>query len=236
MESIRAIFFDLDGTLLPMDQEEFTKGYFQELVKVLSPFGLEPKALVAAVWAGTKAMVRNDGILPNEEVFWNTFAACTGCDVAKVRPAADRFYIREFHHARAFTGENPLAVEAVRAAHAKGRRVVLASNPVFPRAGQLSRMSWVGLSAADFDAITSYETESYCKPNPAYYRTLCAACGLRPEECLMIGNDELEDAYAVTAAGLSVYLVTDCKIPSAEHPWNGPSGTFAEMTAWLKTL
>ena len=52
----------------------------------------------------------------------------------------------------------------------------------------------------------------------------------------MIGNDELEDAYAATAAGLSVYLVTDCKIPSAEHPWNGPSGTFADMTAWLKTL
>ena len=25
---VKAVLFDLDGTLLPMDQDEFTKGYF----------------------------------------------------------------------------------------------------------------------------------------------------------------------------------------------------------------
>ena len=53
----RAILFDLDGTLLPMDFDVFTKGYFGELTKVLFPIGLAPEAVVSAVWGGTKEMV-----------------------------------------------------------------------------------------------------------------------------------------------------------------------------------
>lgn len=34
---IKAILFDLDGTLLPMDQDEFTKGYFNLLAAKLAP-------------------------------------------------------------------------------------------------------------------------------------------------------------------------------------------------------
>ncbi|MDE7283511.1 MAG: hypothetical protein K2N85_08020 [Lachnospiraceae bacterium] len=30
---IKLVLFDLDGTLLPMNQDEFTKGYFKLLVK-----------------------------------------------------------------------------------------------------------------------------------------------------------------------------------------------------------
>ena len=35
----KAVLFDLDGTLLPMDQDAFTKGYFKLLAKKLSPHG-----------------------------------------------------------------------------------------------------------------------------------------------------------------------------------------------------
>ena len=59
--NITTILFDLDGTLLPMDQEAFTTGYFKFLAKKLAPYGYEPKSLVDAIWAGTAAMVKNDG-------------------------------------------------------------------------------------------------------------------------------------------------------------------------------
>lgn len=95
-------------------------------------------------------------------------------------------------------------------------------------------MSWVGLSAKDFTAITSYETDSFCKPNPAYYQALCKRLGVDPKDCLMIGNDEAEDMAAATAAGLSGYLVTDCRIPSEAHPWKGAQGSFAELTDALE--
>ena len=49
---IDTVFFDLDGTLLPMDQEEFVNTYMGLLAKKMAPQGYDPKHLVAAMWAG----------------------------------------------------------------------------------------------------------------------------------------------------------------------------------------
>ncbi len=231
-----AILFDLDGTLLPMDQDEFTTGYFKELAKALCPLGIDPDTLIAAVWDGVKAMVKNDGAATNCQVFWERFAAVTGRDPAPFRPVADRFYSHEFYNARVFTGENPLAAEAVRLARQKGRRVILATNPLFPLAGQATRLNWIGLKPEDFDLVTCYESDRYCKPNPRYYLEICRRMELSPADCLMIGNDENEDTWAAAEAGMRGYLVTDCGIFSKEHPWQGPRGSFADLIQMLKTL
>jgi len=45
-----AILFDLDGTLLPMDQDVFIGTYFASLAKKLSTVGYEPKQFVDAIW------------------------------------------------------------------------------------------------------------------------------------------------------------------------------------------
>ena len=238
----KAIFFDLDGTLLPMDYGTFTKGYFGELYKVVAPTGLiDAENFVAAIWKGTKAMMKNDGIKSNETVFWETFAAVTGLpkdSVALLNGMCDGFYTKEFHLARRFTGENPRAAEAVALASCKGKRkVVLATNPLFPRVGQLSRISWIGLSEDDFELITSYEEQYYCKPNPQYYIEICKHIGLSPSECLMIGNDEREDVLAAKAAGLDGYLVTDCLIPcEGDERWQGERGSFSDMLEMLRDL
>ncbi len=42
----KTVLFDLDGTLLPIDQDAFTKGYFTLLVQKLAPHGYDPAALV----------------------------------------------------------------------------------------------------------------------------------------------------------------------------------------------
>lgn len=231
-----AILFDLDGTLLPMDQEAFTKTYFKELAKVLAPLGMNPDILIPAVWDGTKAMVMNDGQRPNRDVFWTRFEHILHEDVERYRPTCDRFYSNEFHLARRATGENPLAKQAVQAAHAKADKVILATNPLFPLAGQLTRLSWLGLRPEDFDLITSYESDSYCKPNPLYYRSICERMDLSPTDCLMIGNDEREDMFSASSLGMSAYLVTDCRIAYPDHPWHGPQGSFADMVQMLNDL
>ena len=53
-----------------MDNDAFTKGYFKLLAAKLTPHGYEPKQLVDAIWAGTAAMVKNDGSQSNEDAFW----------------------------------------------------------------------------------------------------------------------------------------------------------------------
>lgn len=232
----KAILFDMDGTLLPMNMEEFTHGYFRFLAKKLLPYGIEKEKLVPAIWDGTAAMVKNDGSATNDRVFWKRFEEITGIPEAVVGDACLDFYSNEFKGAKVFTAENPLAVEAVKAAREKAPIVALATNPIFPMAGQVTRMSWVGLTPDDFDLVTCYESDSFCKPNPKYFISVCERLGVSPAECLMIGNDEGEDMYAASVAGMDCYLVTDTMIENSKHPWEGPMGTFAEMVEMLKAL
>ena len=63
---MKIVMFDLDGTLLPMDQDVFVKAYFSELCKKAAPFGYDPEKLIKGVWAGTGAMVKNNGAKTNE--------------------------------------------------------------------------------------------------------------------------------------------------------------------------
>ena len=61
---MKAILFDLDGTLLPMNEDQFVKGYFGRLFKFLMPHVYDDKhKFVASVWYGTKAMRMNENVL-----------------------------------------------------------------------------------------------------------------------------------------------------------------------------
>ena len=231
-EKITTILFDLDGTLLPMDQEEFTNAYFALLAEKAAPYGYEAKPLVAAVWQGTKAMVKNDGRAKNCDRFWETFAGALGENVLKLRPVFDKFYENEFHGAKTATGENPLAKRAVEGLKAKGYDVILATNPIFPAVGVRTRLSWVGLAPEDFTEITAYERYSSCKPNPEYFGEILRNTGKRPEECLMVGNDVEED-LAAAQKGIDVYLVTDCLINPKERDLSqAERGTFADFMTY----
>lgn len=236
MSKYKAILFDMDGTLLPMDMKEFTSGYFKFLWKCLSKYGISIEELVPAIWECTNKMVENDGSRLNSDVFWEHFATKFDGPMEDIRRDCDAFYANEFKEAKIFTKDNPLAVKAVSLAHEKAPIVALATNPLFPMAGQITRMNWVGLKPEDFDLVTSYETDIYCKPNPKYFLHTCETLGLKPEECLMIGNDEEEDMYACTQTKMDAYLVTDTMIPSSKHPWNGPRGTFEDLITFLENL
>ena len=58
------------------------------------------ETLVKAVWAGTKAMIMNNGSTTNEEVFWNEFGKCFDRDVRADEPLFETFYKNEFAGAK----------------------------------------------------------------------------------------------------------------------------------------
>lgn len=232
----KAILFDMDGTLLPMDTDSFTKSYFKLLYAKLAGYGLDASCFGANMWQGVKAMVKNDGSMTNEDAFWKEFSRLYGIEKHPINEDCLEFYGNEFHQAKQFTGENPLAAEAVRVAHQKAPIVALATNPLFPMVGQETRMSWVGLRPEDFDLVTCYEKDCYSKPNPRYFLSVCEQLGVQPGECLMIGNDEGEDMAAASGVGMDCYLVTDCMITNEKHPWQGAKGSFAQMVEMLKNL
>ncbi len=234
--SIKMVMFDLDGTLLPMDMDEFTGGYFKMLAKKAAPYGYEPQALVKAIWHGTAAMVQNDGKCKNEDAFWKDFSAVCGERVWKDRPLFEDFYANEFCEAKRFCGFNPKAAETVRSLRAKGLRVALATNPLFPGVATKTRIRWAGLEPEDFEFFTTYENIGYCKPNPDYYRELLGWAGLTGEECLMVGNDVGEDMIAAEL-GMKVFLLTDCLINKAGTDIERyPHGSFDALNEYVARL
>lgn len=231
----QAILFDLDGTLLPMDNDSFTRGYFHLLAQTAAPYGYREETLVPALWKGVAAMVKNDGTRSNQEAFWETFAQVLGSQVYEHIPVFDAFYGTEFRKAAAFTEPNPKAAQAVQLARTRAERVILATNPLFPPAGVETRLGWLGLKPTDFDWVTNYENSAYCKPNPAYYGEILSRLELNPANCLMVGNDVQEDVEAARAAGLDAFLVTDCLISRTRLP-DCPQGDFAGLLEFLEAL
>ena len=234
--SIKAILFDLDGTLLPLDQNEFIAAYFKGLIRALASLGIDPRTLETAVWQGTHAMIKNDGRKTNEQAFFDFFASSCPTDMERFRALADNYYRTEYKELASLTQPTPLAREAVELASQGGRHVVLATNPLFPEEAQHTRIRFAGLEPEAFVFVTTYESDSYAKPNPKYYLSICERLGVSPEECLMIGNDEREDMYAASSVGMSCYLIDDCALRSEEHPWTGEHGSFGELVEKLKSL
>lgn len=232
---ITTILFDLDGTLLPMDQEAFTKDYFKRLAAKLAPYGYDPQKLVEGIWAGTAAMVKNNGNRTNEEVFWDCFSGIFGEAVWKDKPVFDEYYQVEFQNVAASCGFTPKAQETVAHLKQSGFRLILATNPIFPAIATQSRIRWAGLCPDDFEWYTTYENTSFCKPNPLYYRSLLEQLDLPPKCCLMVGNDVEEDMVAQTT-GMDVFLLTDCLINSKQRDISAyPQGGFDELNRYIES-
>ncbi len=232
----KTIFFDLDGTLLPMDQELFVKSYMGKLAKKMAGHGYDPDALLKGIWAGTKAMILNDGAQVNEAAFWKVCNSLLGRDVKKDEGLFLEFYQNDFQQVKDDCGFDPRAAQAIRQIKEMGYLVVLATNPLFPAIATQSRARWAGLDLEDFQLITTYENSHYCKPNPDYYREILEKLKLKPEECVMVGNDVSEDMVAATL-GMQVFLLTDCIINRENKDLSlYPHGSFPELLDFVRNL
>ena len=178
------VLFDLDGTLLPMDQDKFMKAYFGGLARRLAPMGYDPDRLVKGIFAGTAAMAKNTGKKTNEDVFWEAFSAVCKEDARADEPYFYQFYVEEFDKVKDSCGYDAKAALAVRAIKDMGFRVALATNPLFPSIATEKRISWCGLDHTEFELFTTYENSSYCKPNLDYYRAVIGKLGVKAEDVI----------------------------------------------------
>lgn len=231
---MKAVLFDLDGTLLPLDVEGFPRVYLGALATRMAKRGYDPKAFVDGIWQGTAAMMKNDGAATNEEVFWRTFAGILGEEVRKEEGELDAFYREEFDAFRAVCGFLPEAGKTVKAVKQMGVTVALATNPIFPAIATEKRIAWAGLDRSDFALVTTYENSRYSKPNPAYYLDVAERIGVRPEDCVMVGNDATED-LAARQAGMDVFLLVGGLLNRKGVDISGvPQGGFGELLAYLR--
>ena len=234
--SIKAVLFDLDGTLLPMDQDTFIKAYLGGMAKKLAPHGYNPDELVKAVYAGMKAMTTNDGSKTNEVAFWNAFTGLLGEKVREDMPIFDDFYRNEFQGVKNICGFLPEAAQTVRKLKEMGYRVALATTPMFPSIATESRIRWAGMEPEDFEIFTTYENYHFCKPNLGYYKEVIEKLGVKAEECLMVGNDVGED-MVTEELGMKVFLMpADLINKVGKDISQYPQGDFTDLLAYIKSL
>ena len=146
----------------------------------------------------------------------------------------DEFYKKDFNQVQAVCGFRKEAREVVEMVQASGKAVVLATNPLFPHTATENRMRWAGLKPEDFAFYTTYENSKYCKPNPKYYEEIMQKLDLKPDECIMIGNDFGEDIVPTKKLGIQGFLLKDCLIHKGNQDISVyPQGGFEELKKYL---
>lgn len=226
---MNTVLFDLDGTLLPMDMDEFTETYMRALASRFESLGYDKDKVINGVWAGVKAMIANEGYITNEECFWKTFEKFMAEDGKKLERRARaklekelvKFYQGDFQVARFNTQPDSIVKECVDMIKEKGYQVVAATNPIFPQVATTERLRWAGFEPEDFTLVTTYENACFCKPNLNYYRHLLKTIDKDPEDCLMVGNDVHEDMCA-SKLGMDVFLLDQCII----NKYNEDTGNY----------
>jgi HAD superfamily hydrolase (TIGR01662 family) len=206
---LKAVLFDLDNTLILFEEEKFLLGYYPVLMARFA--GLFPDGQFAErLMKATIVLRDNDGSKINRELFLGVF--CDGLKVSReeVWSRFEQFFSLDFDMLKDAVTATPGAEAAFKHVKERGLKIVVATNPIWPLVVQKKRLAWAGLGDIDIDLITHIDNMSYCKPQLGYFRQICQLINVKPEECLMVGDDPANDMVAAKT-GMKTYQATDSR-------------------------
>jgi FMN phosphatase YigB (HAD superfamily) len=225
-QPVKAVLFDLDGTLLDIDLGAFLRDYFGALGEVVAEH-FPGRDVLPAILTATEAMQAPHLGSSNRDVFARRFAELTGIDIEADGEVFDRFYAERFPALGAAYGPHDGARDAILAVRRLGLSVVVATQPIFPRAAIEHRLAWAGLGDLDLGVLTTYEVMHACKPLPEYFREAAAMAGVLPAECIMVGDDRALDMPAADVGMRTFYVGSE---PDVHADWHG------DLTAFIDAL
>jgi len=203
---VKGVLFDLDGTLLQVEMREFIPAYIEGLAKHF-PDVPDPAVFTRAIKDSIRALLASDaGASSNEEFFLATLGRQLGLDAAVCGERVRRYCANGMAGLEPLVRPLALARDILSRCFEHGLKVVVATNPVFPRPMVEARLRWAHIDDFPFDYVTTFDNSRYCKPHPGYFRDVLGQLGLAAEECLMVGNDTEHDLGA-RAAGIPTFLV-----------------------------
>jgi len=203
---VRALFFDLDGTLLQVEMQRFIPAYLDGLATHLGP-RVEPAVFRALARGGIMSLLdRGDRDGCNREAFLRHLERHGGIEAAEFDRALRACCAEDLETLRPMVKPLPQIRDLLDAAFASGREVVIATNPVFPREVIEARLRWGRMADYPFALVSDWENSTICKPAGGYFVDLLDHLRLQPEEALMIGNDTGHD-LAAGHAGIATLLV-----------------------------
>lgn len=233
----KAILFDLDGTLLNIDMEYFLKKYFALMTKMAGEQDYQrAEKLGEQIWRSTGKMIAStDPQKTNEEVFMEDFYQSWHYPAAQFNQFFEYFYQKGFPQLNKYCRPFPGVPELMKIMLGKKLKIVIATNAVFPLTAIQQRLDWAGIGHFDYDLITAYENMHYCKPHLAYYNEICSFIGVKPDQCLMVGNNVAEDV-AAGALGMKTFLLNEMPIHNNPELKADFCGDLRELTAFLNKI
>lgn len=202
---VKALLCDLDGTLLDIDFNGFMREYLTDVSRRFADC-IPPERFQRQVLASMSAAVaKTDTDRTMLQAFMEDFSRA----LPLPPDALDRFhdyYKTDFPRLRSWGRPVPGARELIEAALARGLDVVIATAPFYPELPIRERLRWAGLDDVPFRFISSSEVMRRSKPFPEFFQEIADHIGVKPEECLMIGDETVMDG-AAARAGMRVALV-----------------------------
>ncbi len=228
------LLLDLDDTLLYNDMDTFVPAYLQALAGYMADHNL-PQRFTQVLLEATQRMFQNR--LPTrslQETFDQSFYPALNLEPQALQPRIAGFYRQVFPTLKALTRPREGGQTLVQRALENGWRLVLATNPIFPRTAIEQRLAWAGLNPSDFALLTSYEEFHFSKPRPAYYAEILGRMGWPEGPVLMAGNDPELDIRPALEAGLRAWHVTDTPQGADGLPADG-RGPLKTLLSWLES-
>ena len=207
---IEAVFFDIDNTLILFDESELFQNYLQSISNHFSAV-MSPDVFLEKTIAGSQNLLKNRGQKTNMAFFLDYFCRDIAVSQEKAWQLFEHYYQTEYDKLKTLVKITPAVQQTLHSLVDDGKKLVLASNPMFPEFVQRMRANWAGLANFKFDFISGIENTSFCKPQPEYYLEICQKTNIAPENALMVGDDPIND-LAAAKCGLKTFLTTDSKM------------------------
>lgn len=211
-DNIKVILFDLDNTLMFMDENKFVLSYASNVASYFSDVIPDPEQFVYHLLEGTKFMVKTQSPEVNIAKFFHYFNPfCKGLTQDEIFNRFLKFYTNEFDNVKNITTSDPFASKIIETALKKGFEIVIATNPVFPEIATQKRLQWAGLGNLidQLTLITHGEQFSTTKPSLGYYNQILEIIHRTADECLMVGNDIYNDGVASILGMKYYHIISD---------------------------
>lgn len=232
---INTIMFDLDGTLLPMDNEKFTSAYLKSINSFIYGNLGDVNFTKYMMYAVSKMQKDKDGSLTNMQKFTNYFNEVSTIKFDIFKRYVNEYYAKELDKLSGEVEKEPLVKMTVAMIKKKGYKLILATNALFPEKAIEVRLKWCGLNPNDFSFIATIDNMHYIKPNLEFYKELMGVNDLNEESCMMVGNDVREDLIA-SELGISTYYLNEYGINESGAKIDCPQGTYVQFYEWAKAL
>lgn len=202
---IKAILFDLEGTLINVDSANFIRNF----VGILAPrFAhlLSPDKFSKQLLKSLESVENEDRPeQTNMQTLYDDFSKATGHSGQSLRPVFNEFYESDFSTLKCLVQAAPQGVKVIEYVLQRGYLTAAASNPALPLQVMQEYLSWAGLKPEHFKIIPGLDNFHYFKPQLGFFQELADSLSVKPENCLLV-SAQSEDLVC-TKLGMKVFFI-----------------------------